>query len=348
MRSALHRALVPLAAGPLAGLAVGLLSAVKAPPGQHLDLGLRLAGLLVIPGLAVGAALVPLALLASPAMLDRLRSRIAPRLPIAASLLLLAPVTAVLWMALVSLAGRHFLTAYHHVGLAAFAQSFALLLLTLATLSLLALAARLVAPRVPAQRPLPTVLGVSAAVGLALALATAAHGVYWGNPDGTFTRAAFLLSGFGVLKKPELDLTPVLQLGAIGALSLALMLPLRRFAVPAFALAVVLGVAALGFDATRFERSPVAVDIDARPTLPARCFDCSASAPTPTATASPGASAAATATTAAPPSTPARPTSPATASTRTARAPTRWLLPQARPVEAPPRPPRRRCLASTT
>ena len=268
MRSALHRALVPLAAGPLAGLAVGLLSAVKAPPGQHLDLGLRLAGLLVIPGLAVGAALVPLALLASPAMLDRLRSRIAPRLPIAASLLLLAPVTAVLWMALVSLAGRHFLTAYHHVGLAAFAQSFALLLLTLATLSLLALAARLVAPRVPAQRPLPTVLGVSAAVGLALALATAAHGVYWGNPDGTFTRAAFLLSGFGVLKKPELDLTPVLQLGVIGALSLALMLPLRRFAVPAFALAVVLGVAALGFDATRFERSPVVVDIDARPTLP--------------------------------------------------------------------------------
>jgi len=268
MRSALHRALVPLAAGPLAGLAVGLLSAVKAPPGQHLDLGLRLAGLLVIPGFAVGAALVPLALLASPAVLERLRSRIAPHLPMAASLLLLAPVTAVLWMALVSLAGRHFLTAYHHVGLAAFAQSFALLLLTLATLSLLALAARLVASRVPVQRPLPTVLGASATAGLALALATAAHGVYWGNPDGTFTRAAFLLSGFGVLKKPELDLTPVLQLGAIGALSLALMLPLRRFAVPGFALAVVLGAAALGFDATRFERSPVAVDIDARPTLP--------------------------------------------------------------------------------
>jgi len=268
MRSALHRALVPLAAGPLAGLAVGLLSAVKAPPGQHLDLALRLAGLLVIPGFAVGAALVPLALLASPAVLERLRARVAPRLPIVASLLLLAPLTAVLWMAVVSLAGRHFLTAYHHVGLAAFAQSFALLLLTLATLSLLALAARFVAPRVPAQRPLPTVLGASAAAGLSLALATAAHGVYWGNPDGTFTRAAFLLSGFGVLKKPELDLTPVLQLGAIGALSLALTLPLRRFALPGFALAVVLGAAALGFDATRFERSPVAVDIDARPTLP--------------------------------------------------------------------------------
>jgi choline-sulfatase len=268
MRSALHRVLVPMAAGPLAGLAVGLLSAVKAPPGQHLDLALRLAGLLVIPGVAVGAALVPLALLASPERVERLRSWVSPRLATTASLLLLSPPAAVLWMGLVSLAGRHFLTAYHHVGLAAFAQSFALLLLTLTTLLLVALAVRLVAPRVPVERPLPAVLGASAAAGLALAIALAAHGVYWANPDGTFTRAALLLSGFGVLKKPELDLTPVLQLAAIGALALALMLPLRRLAGVGFALAVALGVAALGFDATRFERSPVAVDIDARPTLP--------------------------------------------------------------------------------
>ena len=268
MRSALHRVLVPMAAGPLAGLGVGLISAVKAPPGQHLDLALRLAGLLVIPGVAVGAALVPLALLASPERVDRLRSWVSPRLATAASLLLLAPPAAVLWMGLVSLAGRHFLTAYHHVGLAAFAQSFALLLLTLATLALVALSARLVAPRVPVERPRTTVLGVSAAAGRGLGLALAAHGVYWGNPDGTFNRAALVLSGFGVLKKPELDLTPVLQLGAIGALALALMLPLRRHAAVGFALAAVLGVAALGFDATRFERSPVAVEIDARPTLP--------------------------------------------------------------------------------
>ncbi|MDB4929789.1 MAG: hypothetical protein JWM10_2273, partial [Myxococcaceae bacterium] len=72
MRSALHRALVPLAAGPLAGLAVGLLSGVK-----HPDLALRLAGLLVVPGALVGVGLVPLALLASPARRDRLRAALA-------------------------------------------------------------------------------------------------------------------------------------------------------------------------------------------------------------------------------------------------------------------------------
>ncbi|MDO9021754.1 MAG: sulfatase-like hydrolase/transferase [Myxococcales bacterium] len=263
MRSALHRALVPLAAGPLAGLAVGLLSGVK-----HPDLALRLAGLLVLPGLAVGLGLVPAALLASPPRLDRLRAWLGPRRAPAAALLLLAPPAAVLWMGLVSLAGRHFLTAYHHVGLAAFAQSFALLLLTLGTLSLVALAARLVAPRVPADRPLPAVLGLAAAAGLGLALAAAAHGVYWGNPEGTFTRGAMILSGFGVLKKPELDLTPALQLAAIAALTLALCWPLRRRPLPAVALSAALGAAALGFVAARFERSPVAVDIDARPTLP--------------------------------------------------------------------------------
>ncbi len=268
MRSALHRALVPFAAGPLAGLAVGLLSAVKAPPGQHLDLGLRLAGLLVVPGAAVGAGMVPLALLATPARVERMRAWVQPRLATTAALLALTPPAAVLWMGLVALAGRHFLTAYHHVGLAAFAQSFALLLLTLATVGALAAAVRFAAPRVPTQRPVERVLGAAVALGSGFAIAAAAHGIYWGNADGTFTRNALILSGFGVLKKPELDLTPVLQLGAIGAIALLLVAPLRRVAWPAFVLSAGLAGAALGFDATRFERSPVAVDIDARPTLP--------------------------------------------------------------------------------
>lgn len=268
MRSALHRALVPLAAGPLAGLGVGLLSAAGGPPGERLDLGLRLAGLLVVPGVAVGAALAPLALLASPARIERLGAWVRPRLATAAAALLLGPTAAVLWVGLVALAGRHFLTAYHHVGLAALAQSFALLLVTLATLALVAAAVRLAARRVPADRPPARVLGAATAVGVGVALAAVAHGVHWGDPDGTFTRAALLLSGFGVLKKPELDLTPALQLGAIAVLSLALLAPVRRRALPAFALALALGGAALGFDAARFERSPAAADIDARPTLP--------------------------------------------------------------------------------
>ena len=49
---------------------------------------------------------------------------------------------------------------------------------------------RLVAPRVPVDRPPGTVLGGAAGAGVLLAAAAVAHGVYWGNPDGTFTRAA--------------------------------------------------------------------------------------------------------------------------------------------------------------
>lgn len=265
---AVERALLPLAAGPLAGLLVGALSAARAASGQRLDLALRLAGLLVVPGAVVGAALVPVALLATPARMERLRAWAEPRAATLGASLLIAPTAAILWMGLVSLAGRHFLTAYHHVGLASFAQSFALLFLTLATLATVAVIVRLVAPRLPSLHPVTTLLAGTAGAGFALAIATAAHGVYWGNPDGTFTRAALLLSGFGVLKKPELDLTPALQLAAIGALALVFVVVLRRRALPAFAAVTVLAGAALGFDATRFGASPAAVDIDARPTLP--------------------------------------------------------------------------------
>lgn len=261
--SLLVRALLPLAAGPLAGLLVGLLSSVRAPSGQRLDLALRLAGLLVVPGVAVGVAMLPLALLATPARVEAVRAWVEPRARTLSAALLLAPTACVLWMGLVALAGRHFLTAYHHVGLASFAQSFALLLLTLATLAAIALAVRVAAPRLPIVRP-----AAAALVGAVAAVAVAAHGVYWGNPAGTFTRAALIVSGFGVLKKPELDLTPVLQLAGIGALAAGLAVALRRRAVPAFVAALALAGGALGFDATRFERSPVAVDIDARPTLP--------------------------------------------------------------------------------
>lgn len=265
---AVERALLPLAAGPLAGLLVGALSAARAPSGQRLDLALRLAGLLGVPGAAVGAAMVPLALLAAPERVERARAWAEPRAATLGATLLVAPTAAVLWMGLVSMAGRHFLTAYHHVGLASFAQSFALLVLTLATLAATTVVVRVVAPRLPTKYPVAALLAGTATAGLALAVATAAHGVYWGNPDGTFSRRALLLSGFGVLKKPELDLTPVLQLGGVGLLALVLVVALRRRAVPAFAVAALLAGGALGYDAARFGASPVAVDIDARPTLP--------------------------------------------------------------------------------
>jgi hypothetical protein len=56
-------------------------------------------------------------------------------------------------------------------------------------------------------------------VGGALALAVVGHGVFWGDAQGEGGLAAMGLGGYGVLKKPELDLAPVTTLLALVAVT---------------------------------------------------------------------------------------------------------------------------------
>ncbi len=267
MNPLLARVSAALAGGVLAGALTGALFALRAPAGRF-ELAWRLAALLAVPGLALGAALAALLAPLTAARAERLREALrARRQPLGAALLV-GPPAAALWVGLAARAGQHFLTAYHHVGLASFAQAVALLALALAVAAPAALAARLVAARLPADGSLTRTVYGPAAAGLLGALAVAGHGVYHGDIHGHGGPAALLLGGYGVLKKPELDLAPVAMLASVGALTLALALPLRRAWFVALPVALALLGGLLGQAARRFGDAPAAAEIDARPGLP--------------------------------------------------------------------------------
>ena len=267
MTPLLARVFAALAGGVFAGLATGALFALRASTARG-DLAWRLAALLSVPGLALGcclaAALAPL----TDARSQRVRAwLLARRRPLGAALLV-GPAACAVWVGLASLAGRHFMTAYHHVGLATFAQSVALLVLTLAVAAAAALVARGVAARISDDASLTRAVLVPGAVGLGLAAAVVGHGAYHGDIHGHGALRALFMGAYGVLKKPELDLAPVAMLASIGALTLALGAALRRVWFVALPLALCAMGLLLVKASKEFGDAPVAADIDARPGLP--------------------------------------------------------------------------------
>jgi arylsulfatase A-like enzyme len=268
LRLVLARATGALGSGVLAGVVTGLVYGLRAPSGQRLALAWRLAGLLAVPGAIVGCAFLLVAVFASPARLARIREFILDHARPIAVVSVVVPPACTLWLGLAAFAGRHFLTAYHHVGLAAMAQAAALLVLALAVaLPAVMLGFRL-APRFPERtETLRRALWIPLLVGVLASLAIFGHGFFWGDIHGQGNTVALFLGGFGVLKKPELDLTPVVMLWMILGLAAGMSVALRRRGL------VVLPVAAfflglfLGGDANWFGASPVAAEIDARPGL---------------------------------------------------------------------------------
>lgn len=261
----LHRVAGALAAGPLAGIAVGAAWGARAPRGLRVDYAWRLAAMLSVPGLLVGVALLVVALPLTARRIDAISAWISlRRKPIAALAALLPPACAV-WMGLAARAGRHFLTAYHHIGLAALAQSAALLALALAFAAAVWVAAARLAPRVPEH---PRAIPGALVAGVALAAAIIGHGVYWGDAQGHGGAAALLMGGYGVLKKPELDLAPVGMLAGIGLGAGALAYALRALGLFALPFALMATLSLLRVAAGSFADSPVAAEIEARPGLP--------------------------------------------------------------------------------
>ncbi|MEZ4392713.1 MAG: sulfatase-like hydrolase/transferase [Polyangiales bacterium] len=265
MRARLHRLAAALAAGPLAAFVVGALWALRAPTGQRAALAWRLGALLSVPGALVGAALLALVFAASTRAVESLVARMSLRRREIAALLAVLPPAAAAWVGVASRMGRHFLTAYHHVGLASFAQAVALLALTLITAAACAVATSLLARRLPDREGVVARAGLA---GAALGAAVIGHGLYWGDAHGQGGAAALLLGGYGVLKKPELDLAPVWMLLALLGAALGLARALRRVGLVALPAAALLSGAALASAATSFGDSPAAAEIDARPGLP--------------------------------------------------------------------------------
>ncbi|MEZ4409939.1 MAG: sulfatase [Polyangiales bacterium] len=254
----------PILAGALAGFAWGL----GAPSGLRLALGWRLASMLVVPGLVVGLCLAPFALALTPSRRASIDAWVLARGRLVAAVALVAPPLCVVWAGLAAFAGRVFMTAFHHVGLAAMAQSAALLALTVGALAVGAALVAWVARKRPEPATVRAALWLPLAAGVVVAALIFAHGVFWGDDQGRSRGLALFMGGYGVLKKPELDLTPVLQLLAVVLGGVALAVMKRRFGLAALASAAVVSLALLGASAARFGDSEAAAIVDARPSLP--------------------------------------------------------------------------------
>ncbi|MBI5516290.1 MAG: sulfatase-like hydrolase/transferase [Deltaproteobacteria bacterium] len=255
----MKRLAAALAGSLLASVLTGFAYGLRTTAGLRWELGWRLAGLLAIPGLLLGA----LWGIAALALTDKLRARlgafVGERSRPLGALALLAPPLAVLGWGLMVRLGHVFMTAFHHVGLAAMAQGSFFLVVVVLLMSLGSALGIALSRRLPERR-----VGLLGLGGGLLAAALFAHGLYHGDVHG---RGGGVLGGFGVLRKPELDLTPVARLAAV-----ALGGPLLGWALRRWGWALLPLVAAAGgllrAEALRFADSPVASEIDARPGLP--------------------------------------------------------------------------------
>jgi choline-sulfatase len=265
MSPRLHRLVGAFAAGPLAGVLVGAVTALGAPPSHRVELAWRLAALLTVPGFGAGAAMLALEALRTADLADNVNDWISLHRKEIAALLVTLPPASAAWVGLASRAGRHFLTAYHHTGLASFAQAVALLALTLVTAAVTAALTRVVRARLPERDGL---IRGAFVVGAALGLAVVGHGVFWGDAQGEGGLAALGLGGYGVLKKPELDLAPVTTLLALVAVTAVLSRALRRVGGVALPLTLLLSTALLKQASRHFGEHEVAAAVDARPGVP--------------------------------------------------------------------------------
>jgi arylsulfatase A-like enzyme len=156
--------------------------------------------------------------------------------------------------------GHFFMTHFHHVGLAAMAQGSVFLVVVVSLGALGSVVGTWFVRRAPERW-----LRFSVPVGALLGAALFAHGLYHGDVHG---RGGGILGGFGVLRKPELDLTPVAMLAAVALGGALLGWALRRWGWAALPVVAAASGALLRAEALRFSDSPVAAEIDARPGLP--------------------------------------------------------------------------------
>ncbi len=262
-----RRFLAALAASAAAPLVAGMISGIARAPMDRRGGAVREAALFAPFTVALVGFLVPVALLASAprmrAFVDSFRRQDTSARSTAATLLL-APAAFVTWIALLARMNRVFITAFHHVGLAALAQAVALAIVSIACavlyLTTRAALERLIPPRA-ARRFLPFAI-----IGIIVPVVLLTLGIRTGTTDGLGS----FFGVFGVLKKPELDLAPVYGLAGIGLVAVALAVGLTRSAFAALGVLVVCGASSalmLRHAAHHFEDAPSASAIDARPGL---------------------------------------------------------------------------------
>jgi choline-sulfatase len=261
MRSDLHLAFAAytacLAACMLTGFAYGL----HAPPGLLFEHSWRLAGLLAVPGIVLGAVAMIAALLI-PRAIELLRAGVERHLAGVGAALAITPPASVVWLALMVRTERHFAGSFHNLGLAALLLGtlylgFAAVLAVGCVGAGAYLARRLDGRAVPVRRA----LGEPALVGLGLATALFVYGLVTGDELGR----GGLFSVFAVLRQPEIDLIPALMAACIVGGTVLFTLPLRRWGVIVAPAMLGFALFLAGSDAVLFGRSPAGARIDARP-----------------------------------------------------------------------------------
>lgn len=225
-------------------------------------------GAAVREGALVGLIALPLAVILLPAAMLSSRDRLLRALARLRSidrrtaLLRVGPPALILWIALAATSGRVFMTTFHSVPLASLAQAVAFVLLAALVVGLAAAVGTRLARSLGAVRSLAR----SAAIGGALACALVAIGVATGDVRGR----GGVLGAFGVLKRPELDLSPVYTIAfafaaACAATAFAARSSRRLLALAPVTIAVF--SAALRQTALHFADAPSAAVIESRPSL---------------------------------------------------------------------------------
>lgn len=262
------RALSALGASLCATLLAAAMAGALRTPIDRAGAAVREAALQAPSAVLIAAVLVPMALVLTGERVRRMRAwhdASAERARVLLSLGFVVPAFVAVWIGVAARVGAVFMTAFHHVGLAAFAQSVALLLLTLVLAALCLVASRVFAWRLP-DDPRATAWASPLrawSVGALFAALIIAMGVCTGDIHGR----SGLLGSYGVLKKPELDLSPVLTL--LGALAMGTLIVWSTIKRP-FVSGAVLLLSCVAFalamreTAQRFERSPAGAVIEGR------------------------------------------------------------------------------------
>jgi choline-sulfatase len=261
MRNDLHTAFAAYAACLASCMLTGFGYGLHAPPGLAFEHAWRLAGLLAVPGLALGLVAMIVALFI-PRFVALLRDGVTAHAAGIGAALAVVPPSAIVWMALVAKTERHFSGAFRNLGLAALLLAtlylgFAAVIATGALAFGAWLSTRLARRGVSVRRA----LGEPALVGTALAASIFVYGALTGDEIGR--RGLFGI--FAVLRQPEVDLIPAAMAACIVGGTATFTLPLRRWGT--VVTPVMLGVALLliSADAVHFGRSPAGARIDARP-----------------------------------------------------------------------------------
>jgi choline-sulfatase len=259
--SAMGRACAGLSGGLVAGIATGALYGLHAPAGHVFSHAWRVAGLTSVFGLFAGTIAALLAMVWSPSRAQAVRGFATQNLHVLSVLGLVVPPAVVVWFAGVARGQQKLFGVLHHAGIAGIISATLALCTGLVVATACLVLTYVLTTRI---RRVDSFRGLTIRVvgGISFAISLLAYGALHGDLHG---HTGLFLNIFGVLRKAEIDLIPLLMLAmlAVGTV-IATAVFWRRGVTATFATATLAG-GLFGGDMFLFDHSVAAARIDARP-----------------------------------------------------------------------------------